>query len=735
MTEPSCRADANPRNTPAVVHAVYSGFTYNPDDAALFLGLLGKDPDHCWVRYLKPSRGSTGADQRGIHPLTTAHRVASGVNAYVVIGEADAASNTSGAIADADVTACPALFVEWDDGAPLEEQCHRWQQLGLPEPTVIVATGGKSAHCYWALETPLPPAEWKPLQAALIARCGSDPQCRNPARVMRLPGSIYYDKKTGEATGQCRVIEATGTRYSAELLRAAVAPPPAPTPAPARRSARTATARSIEEIRAAAEHIPTRIGGEGTYEQDRNALCGCAAALSEAGYPDVMALELLGHKWPSQAEAAQVLKSTTTREAASFWAIAGEHGYNLRNRQRKAEGAAAPSAGVTSKKGGNKKGEATRLQPAQVLAWLPDRIGTPRLNTRSGDITAGGTVLGRNAIGRLYLELSDKKWTWPKEATADAVIHLAEQNGYDPVADYLRNNAAEPLPMEEWERLDLHMLGTDGDGIAAAFLPRFLIAAVARTFEPGCDVRQSPVLVGPQWIGKSALGRILFGAEHWVAGVGDLGKDALERLHTAWGCELAELDGITRKADQEQLKAFLTETCDTYRKPYDRAPERHPRRFVFWGSSNGAALRDATGSTRFVCIPVERSIPLEWTEANRDALWARAVQQYRAGVQWWQCSPAERQAIAERNEAYEELDPWLEVLEPVLRINPNGFITIGELLDKLEVPTDRRNNTTSGRVRKLAERLGWQYERRQYRGGRMRGLWRKEQTSDDGIQL
>lgn len=54
------------------------------------------------------------------------------------------------------------------------------------------------------------------------------------------------------------------------------------------------------------------------------------------------------------------------------------------------------------------------------------------------------------------------------------------------------------------------------------------------------------------------------------------------------GVELAELDGITRRSDQEQLKAFLTETVDTYRAPYDRAPERHPRRFVFWATSNGA---------------------------------------------------------------------------------------------------------------------------------------------------
>ena len=41
-------------------------------------------------------------------------------------------------------------------------------------------------------------------------------------------------------------------------------------------------------------------------------------------------MALLGHKWPTEAEARQVLDSTTTRKAESFWAIAGEHGFNLK---------------------------------------------------------------------------------------------------------------------------------------------------------------------------------------------------------------------------------------------------------------------------------------------------------------------------------------------------------------------------------------------------------------------
>jgi hypothetical protein len=34
--------------------------------------------------------------------------------------------------------------------------------IGLPLPTTCVQTGSGGLHCYWTLETPLPPQEWLP---------------------------------------------------------------------------------------------------------------------------------------------------------------------------------------------------------------------------------------------------------------------------------------------------------------------------------------------------------------------------------------------------------------------------------------------------------------------------------------------------------------------------------------------------------------------------------------------
>jgi hypothetical protein len=324
------------------------GFKGKP--ARQFLELLGKDAATTWLRCIKPGRGGAG-EHKGL-TTTVNRKTADGFNLYAVIGNADSATGKGGGVTDADITTVPALFVEWDDGATIAEQSHRWFALGLPEPTVMVATGGKSVHCYWVLSEPISAAKWKRITARLIAHCNSDKRCSNPARLMRLPGSIYYDKKTGKATGQCRILSTAGTRYSAAEIEACL-PAPAKPAKPAAAPLRHDWARrSFDEINDAAEFIPRRVGGEGTYEDDRNALCGCSAALAEAGHPDPdgAALALLGHLWPSEAEARQVLDSTTTRKAASFWAIAGEHGYGLKRSSQTAKTVSKPKPKPTKRK-------------------------------------------------------------------------------------------------------------------------------------------------------------------------------------------------------------------------------------------------------------------------------------------------------------------------------------------------------------------------------------------------
>ena len=314
--------------------------THCPSTA--FLRLLGKDPTKTWFRTLTPKKGAnksrSGKDLHGFDAAALKADNKNGANVYFIPGDANQATGKNkktgkltGCVCDEDIYACLVVYVEWDD-KPHEWQLSAWKELKLPEPTAMVLTGGKSVHCYWRLREPMQPAAWKQLQAKLIDYAGGDQQCKNPSRLMRLPGFRYISKDTGQPNGNvAELIHQADVTYSADDIERCLPEPPAE-PATSNAPSKNFTPRTLKQIEAAAQFIPNRIGGQGTYDEDRNAICGCSAALAEAGVadPDGEALRLLGHKWPSVAAARQVLGSAHTRSASSFWAIARENGFNLK---------------------------------------------------------------------------------------------------------------------------------------------------------------------------------------------------------------------------------------------------------------------------------------------------------------------------------------------------------------------------------------------------------------------
>jgi len=65
------------------------------------------------------------------------------------------------------------------------------EQARLPYPHALVSSG-RGVHAYWRLSEPIPPNEFRDVQQRLSARLGGDPVCKNPERIMRLPGSINW---------------------------------------------------------------------------------------------------------------------------------------------------------------------------------------------------------------------------------------------------------------------------------------------------------------------------------------------------------------------------------------------------------------------------------------------------------------------------------------------------------------------------------------------------------------
>lgn len=370
---------------------------------------------------------------------------------------------------------------------------------------------------------------------------------------------------------------------------------------------------------------------------------------------------------------------------------------------------------------------ARRVKPDEALRLIGGECilgGLPMLNVRTRSIEIEGVPIPSNDLSRLYMGLSTPTVIWSKELVVDAVTDVATRNSFDPVAVYLHNlNKGNSLPDKDWFNLDQFLFNID-DPIARAFMPRYLVAAVKRACEPACEYRQIPVLIGKQWIGKTKLGKSLFG-HYFGSGVkSNFSVDDATKLERLWCCELAELDGLTRTAQIEAFKDFVSRTEDYERRKYGRDTERIPRRNVFWGTANNPPLNDKTGSTRFVCIALpEVLLPLDRVNKAFDAIWTRAYYEYRSGYQCYSTAE-EMKAIQERNANYSIVDPWHDSIEDFVENSTLSMIEYSRLYELLDLDASRRKNLDSIRIRQIMESLGWHYDRRRIEGDQKRGFFK-----------
>jgi predicted P-loop ATPase len=175
----------------------------------------------------------------------------------------------------------------------------------------------------------------------------------------------------------------------------------------------------------------------------------------------------------------------------------------------------------------------------------------------------------------------------------------------------------------------------------------FMVSAVARALQPGCKVDTVLALEGAGGGGKSSLFQALADAAMpgvFADGVHDASNTValVEGTGGRWIVELAELAGIRKAADVEALKASITRSVDTFRRPYEVKERDYPRRFVFVATTNKSQyLADPTGALLRRFMPVKSNtnevnrVDLEGLKRDAGQLWGEAVHLYRAGVPWW----------------------------------------------------------------------------------------------------
>ena len=117
-------------------------------------------------------------------------------------------------------------------------------------PHLVIASGSGGRHAYWRLARPAGPDQIARVNRMLCERLGADRQSTNPARLMRLPGSVNW--KSGKPAA-CRVLWADRSRrgYGLDELVEGLRDPKQPRP-PTRSGMASWTAsggdRALDEV-------------------------------------------------------------------------------------------------------------------------------------------------------------------------------------------------------------------------------------------------------------------------------------------------------------------------------------------------------------------------------------------------------------------------------------------------------------------------------------------------------
>ena len=365
-----------------------------------------------------------------------------------------------------------------------------------------------------------------------------------------------------------------------------------------------------------------------------------------------------------------------------------------------------------------------------------------RYNTRAmcAEVSSGGGAwakttdrssadLRRVIAGKFAYRLARKQEIAPlkygKDSWDEHLNALLYHRETDPFRDWL-----EGLP--EW----------DGNGRLAKLLPDCLgaadgpltrwagayltLGAVQRTYDPGCLLREIPIIIGPQRAGKSQLLSNLLPPEHpdWFSDsvcVSDPNQKRVEGMLGRVIVELSELTGF-RKAELEALKAFISRRDDgATRLAYRRDPETALRRCILVGTSNDPEPlpNDPSGNTRFVPIACGEGSHVEpYLAAHRVQLWGEGLALYRKGER--ANLPRNLMTLqAEHGELHRRKDMIIE--DAVAGITGEGPVTIKEICSKTF--TDPSN------VRRLADamrRAGWSSRQDRLPNGGRAYLWRKQ---------
>lgn len=309
------------------------------------------------------------------------------------------------------------------------------------------------------------------------------------------------------------------------------------------------------------------------------------------------------------------------------------------------------------------------IKHIENLAEICRRIGvTVRYNViaKEEEIIIPGQSFSIDNMGNAslaWLKSECSLFNFPAEHLDGMVTYLADQNQYNPVAQWIMS--------KRWDgtkRLQMFYDTVTGvndqiEGkrlLKETLMKRWMISAVAAAMSPnGISAAGVLTFQGSQYIGKTKWFKQLVPSELGVLKDGMIlrpdDKDSVKQCVSYWLVELGELDATFRKADIAALKSFLTNDSDVLRRAYARKESKFARRTVFFASVNPKEfLHDPTGNRRYWTIEAQHLDHSHMIDMQQ--VWAEFYALWRAGEGYY-LTPDEMAELNEHNESYTAVDP------------------------------------------------------------------------------
>ena len=227
-------------------------------------------------------------------------------------------------------------------------------------------------------------------------------------------------------------------------------------------------------------------------------------------------------------------------------------------------------------------------------------------------------------LRRTYTEFADEK------LIKNYTISYGNKHAFHPIKEMFAN-----LPA--WDgthraaTLFIDFLKVPDTPYAREVTTKWLLAAVARIFNPGCTYQNVLVLQGNQQIGKSYILERLFGRWHntMFTNVNDF--HAIDALRNTWCGEFKEMAGL-RNVEINAIKSFIERCSDNYRSSYDKLARPYLRHCVFAITANdNNFLVDKTGNRRYHIL--ESPLPMfgfveGFTDEYIKQIWAEVLAMY-----------------------------------------------------------------------------------------------------------